>query len=211
MNGTSYSTSATVDLTGATKSGGSTGCGLGCGCVSGLLLLLGVAGLIGRQPGLAMPGLILGGMGAVLTIYLLAQAKQAATVDVQVTITPQQARFGERVSVRVQAAGRRRCRLTTGLIALRCREKAINRGGTSDTTYYHMVHDDQRPISAETDLTEGMVWGTEESFEIPVGLPASFSGRNNFIQWHARVELGLKGPLMDIRGDHDFEVLPELT
>jgi hypothetical protein len=174
------------------------------------LIAIAVAGGMSGNLGLAVPFGIFGLIGLAIVASILATAKRDATVDVQVTINPLQARFGERVKVQVQVIAKRRVRLTTGQIALRCREKAINRGGTSDTTYFHMAHDDARPVVAETELSEGMAWNAEESFEIPVGLPASFDGRNNFIQWHAYVELGIKGPTLDIKGDHYFEVLPEI-
>lgn len=208
MSQTPYPTGL-PDATASGASKASVGCAAGCGCLTLGFVGLSVAGFATGELGLAIPFAIFGTIGLAILIGLLATARRDAMVDVQVTISPLQARFGERVRVDVQVLAKRRVRLTTGKIALRCRERAINRGGTSDTTYYHLAHDDVREITAETELSEGMAWNTSESFEIPLGLPASFDGRNNYIEWHAHVDLGIKGPTLDIRGDHSFEVLPE--
>jgi len=208
MGATSYGAIDGLNPSSSSQSRAPSGCAAGCGCFTLLMVLMVVAGVAMREPGLATVGVVLGTLSLGLTLYFLTAARQASTVAVQVTISPLQVRFGERVKVQVQVLAKRRIRLTTGTIALRCRERAINRGGTTDSTYLHMAHDDARPITAETELSEGMAWSIEESFELPAGLPASYSGRNNFIEWHAFVALGIKGPIPTSARPR-FEVLPE--
>ncbi|MCC7492349.1 MAG: hypothetical protein IT204_08395 [Fimbriimonadaceae bacterium] len=191
--------------------GAPAGCVVGCGCLAVALLALGVLGLLSGTPPLALVGLIFGGVVALLTGYLAASRRQAATVDVVLQIAPERIRFNDTVKVQLQVTAKRRAPLTTGSIALICRERAINRSGTTDTTYTHVVHQDTQPLEANTVLDLGLTWSAEAAFAVPAGLPASFSGRNNSIEWYVQVHLGLAGLLLDIRETRPVQVRPELA
>jgi hypothetical protein len=146
-----------------------------------------------------------------LTAWAWMSAQQLEMVDCAIELDPEQLRFGERLRVKVVVTAKKRCPLTTGTLALRCRERAISRGGTSDTTYTHLAHDEAVPLEANQDLSEGMMWYAEHDYVLPEGLPASFSGRNNFIEWHVALHLGVRGPAIDIRKEVALQVLPEVV
>lgn len=210
----SVPTQYSVEIETSRSSSGScagTGCLIGCGLLT-LLLILGtvVAAMQGEWGG-AVPGGIFSLIAAGVMVYWIASRQQAAAVDCTITVTPLQARFDDHVTVNIQITAKKRIRLTKGAIALRCQERAIDRSGTSDTTYTHLPHDEAQPINAETDLSPGMGWSHSATFKIPPGLPATFTGRNNFIQWFAHLDLGLAGPLLDLHRDEYFEVLPEMA
>lgn len=171
-----------------------------------LTVLLGVRG----SPGAIFTGIV-GLVAAIVAASTLATARRDAAVDFEVTLSPSPVAFGEPLKVRLEVRAKRRIRLTTGALTLLCQERAINRSGTQDQTYTHTAHEDKRPIVAATELSEGFSWSCEERFDLPVGLPASFVGRNNFIEWKVRLWLGIKGPLLDIREDYDVEVVPEIA
>lgn len=151
--------------------------------IEGMVIFFGIAML------LALAGLIWGALAL----------QQQSMVDVVVEVTPLELAVGERLKVSATVTAKRRAPLTRGRFVLRCQERAINRGGTSDTTYTHLAHEEVLPLEAGQSLSEMSSWTGTGEFTIPVGLPGSFSGRNNFIEWSVGFDMGLSGPLLDIR------------
>ncbi len=209
--GTQGDVAQVINVVTETNQGASSGCLLGCGAVTAALVGLSVYGFTSRNPSLGVPTAIFGALALAVLVWLVLSMQQAAAVECRVMVDPAQARFNETVTVRVEVLAKRAITLTTGTLHLRCQEKAISRGGTSDTTYTHLAHDEAHPIEAAAELGPGMAWQTSATFFLPEGLPASFSGANNFITWQAHLDLGLKGPLLDLHRDESFTVLPEVV
>lgn len=187
------------------------GC-LGCvGSFTAIIWLLAILGIMNGAPQAYVPLSFFGLLLLAVTIWLALVAQQQGLVDCEIKLDPGELALGEHLNVSIQVVAKKRVPLTTATITLICREKAISRGGTSDTTYYHNVHEDTRPVEVNQELSEGMPWFTSASFQVPPELPATFVGKNNFIEWLVQVHIGLKGVILDIRRDEHFRVRNEIA
>lgn len=181
------------------------------GCALVLLAVLFGAAAMGARAGNTGVTVVFGILGAFAlcaVIGLGMVARREGAIRYGVEVDPARARLNETVRVSVRLEAQRPCRVTTGAVTLLCRERAISRGGTSDTTYYHTVHEDMQPFEIHDTLTDLCPWATTLTFVIPEGLPASFAGRNNFIEWQIRLHVGLRG-MLDVRHEQPFTVLNE--
>lgn len=185
----------------------------GCVAVAGLgAVAFGGAAALFIRHGNEGPAVFFGIVAAAfafLLLWLLLLAQQASLVDVAFDVNPLQVRLGEQLRIRAVVSAKRNVPLTRGKLELRCLERAISRGGTSDTTYTHLAYTDEQPVDASQTLSEGMSWIAEGVFVIPDGLPPSFAGRNNFIEWTVNFRIGLRGPLLDITRSQSIVVKNE--
>jgi len=190
------------------------GCPQGCtraGTLIGLgLLALGVLTFASVTP-LAIFAFIVGGIALSVSIWAALARQQSETLSVDLHCQPDRLRLGEELAFRVTVGAKRDCRLGAGTVTLRCREVAISRGGTSDTTYTHTVYEDVRELPAEDHLSAGSSWNAELALPIPRELPASYSGRNNSIEWRIVLHIAIPGPRLDISREWPLDVLPEVV
>ncbi|MBI5834273.1 MAG: hypothetical protein HZB16_18415 [Armatimonadetes bacterium] len=187
-----------------------TGCLLTGGAIAVGLLALGVL-TVAVVPPLGIFALILGAIAAAAVAWAALARQQSEMLDVELDCQPSTLRLGETLNFAVTVSAKKPCRLSAGTVTLRCRERAISRGGTSDTTYLHTVYEDTRDLPAEDHLMPGSSWSAEAALPIPRELPATFVGRNNFIEWHLVLHIGIPGPLLDIRREQPLVVVPELV
>ncbi len=188
------------------------GCGCvaaGCGLVAGAVCAGGLYLLIGRG---AIGGLMLvlfGLIGLGLAGWLAATVIRAATIECDLAAAPTKLRFRDSVTVTVRLSALRRCSLRAGNLRLVCRERAIARGGTSDSTFLHTAYEEVRPLEVNATLEPGEQWATSVTFRVPEGYPGSFSGQNNFIEWLVHLDLGLGAMMPALHQDTPVTVLPE--
>ena len=197
----------------AVLSGAASGCPSGClttGCLLGIGLLGGGLLLLLAVPPLGLFGVILGTIVLGATAWAWLSRQQSETLDVALSCAPLRPCLGQEVAFAVTLTGKKSCRLGAGTVTLRCRERAISRGGTSDTTYTHTVYEDTRDLPSVDQLDAGSSWTAEVALPVPRELPASFSGRNNFIEWTVHLHITIPGPRLDITREQELQVQPAL-
>ena len=145
----------------AVLSGAASGCPSGClttGCLLGIGLLGGGLLLLLAVPPLGLFGVILGTIVLGATAWAWLSRLQSETLDVALSCAPLRPCLGQEVAFAVTLTGKKSCRLGAGTVTLRCRERAISRGGTSDTTYTHTVYEDTRDLPSVDQLDAGSSW-----------------------------------------------------
>jgi len=191
------------------------GCPVGCLVVGAGIELLLISGAVvafgaGGALGVAIPATVVAVLLGTLLTWGFLRRQQAAMLDADVLVRPEWAAFGQKVRVTLWLQAKGECPLGRGHLGLRCQERAIARGGTSDTTYTHTAFEDQQPLEVGRTLYPGETIEHTAVFVIPEGLPASFEGRNNFIEWQAVAYLAIPGPRLDLRRCVPLRVLPEV-
>lgn len=95
-------------------------------------------------------------------------------------------------------------------VQLVARERAVRRGGKSDSTFTHELYTQTARIPADATWAGGQTVTFTANLAIPADVPPSFAGRNNFIEWSLRLWVGIPGWYPDIRIALPVDVRPLL-
>jgi hypothetical protein len=179
------------------------------GCFGGpgvLLLLSGIAAIasvvVSRNLGALMTGVFLTFFGGAFTLvgvgltYKLQKKRlaQRRLGDPAVTLEPNPARAGERVSVRFMVQPRAALTLGESKLRLRCRETVVSGSGTNRTTHTHEVHTSEQSLGlAGRPVQPGEIVSFQETVVVPDEAAPTFVADDNELKWTLAVSIGIPG------------------
>jgi hypothetical protein len=188
------------------------------GCLTLLVVLVAVIiAIIGGvfSAGKASPQIIIPlGLGAlVLTIVGIVIGRLAIAdsfYEVTVGELPATVKLGESFRWQGLVKPKRPMRLGAAKLVLRCREHAINRGGTSDSHYRKTIYEEAFELGEGRRLHMGEIAELRAEITIPTDAVPSYSGRNNFIEWSLTLVASVPGFCPDIKQETPVQVLPQM-
>jgi hypothetical protein len=110
-----------------------------------------------------------------------------------VSVNPQMARPGDRVSVQVTLQPRSTVKLTGAKVLLRCKERAVSGSGTNRTTHTYEVHESEAGLNAPPQLEAGQPASFSASLQLPKDAPTTFVASDNDVKWTLELNVGIDG------------------
>jgi len=184
-------------------------------CGGCLLVYLGIVGavvyIVSRSA--AEPAIIIGAIAGVIAlvgiIWYLRLHIAESFYDVMIPTPDRAVALGATVHWRPAVKANKGFRIGAATATLRCREHAINRGGTSDSHFRKEIYREEIILGQARKLYSGEVAEFSVKFDVPPGAIPSFHGRNNFIEWRLILKVPVPGICPDIQQEVPLVIEPE--
>jgi len=160
-------------------------------------------------------GYIMGGIAAVIVgviLYFYIRGRVASSFYEVHAEPPVRDRItlGGEVEWRPSVQPKRGLKIGAPRAILRCREHAINRSGTSDTSYHNDVHKEEVQLAEGRQVYHGEIVELQPRMKIPADAVSSYTGKNNFLEWSLTLRVPVPGFCPDIKEEVSIEVEPIL-